>query len=83
MSAKIATTVYLTAHQLAQLQVLSARHGRAVASLVREGIDLALADLGGVVEGEPEEAAAPRATMAQRLADVEARLAKVEAGGGA
>lgn len=78
---KRCTTVYLTAAQDAELGRLSGLHGRSMADLIREGVNMVLADLGGTVEHEDAEsrrtiAAAP---LSARVRALELRLDALDA----
>ncbi len=77
---KTATNVHLTAHQTAELSRLSALHGRSRADLIREGVDMVIEDLGGVVEDpEADSRTTPStAPLSARVAALEERLAAVE-----
>lgn len=68
---KSVTTVYLTASQRGELVRLSALHGRAMADLIREGVDHVIGDLGGTVEREEAES---RRTVSRTLSERVAQL---------
>lgn len=59
--------VNLTEHQKAELLTLSAAHGRTMSSLVREGVNAVIGDLGGTVEADGEDESKVYVTLSARV----------------
>lgn len=69
------TNIHLTAHQAEQLALLAKKSDRTMSSIIREGVNLVIADMGGEIEQGVELA---RDGLLERVLGIEQRLATVE-----